>query len=102
MVRFSVSSKMFLRTMMLLAVIPAMAFSAPAVGKVRMTLGEVDRWKAKQNEWNAIKPGVKIYQSDKVRTGVESEVVFGLPDGSSIMIGEKTIVEMENLFEPND
>lgn len=88
--------------MMLLAVIPAMAFSAPAVGKVRMTLGEVDRWKAKQNEWNAIKPGVKIYQSDKVRTGVESEVVFGLPDGSSIMIGEKTIVEMENLFEPND
>ena len=102
MVRFSVSSKMFLRTMMLLAVIPAMVFSAPAVGKVRMTLGEVDRWKAKQNEWNAIKPGVKIYQSDKVRTGVESEVVFGLPDGSSIMIGEKTIVEMENLFEPND
>ena len=102
MVRFSVSSKMFLRTMMLLAIIPAMAFSAPAVGKVRMTLGEVDRWKAKQNEWNAIKPGVKIYQSDKVRTGVESEVVFGLPDGSSIMIGEKTIVEMENLFEPND
>ena len=88
--------------MMLFALLPAMAFSAPAVGKVRMTLGEVDRWKAKQNEWNAIKPGVKIYQSDKVRTGVESEVVFGLPDGSSIMIGEKTIVEMENLFEPND
>ena len=88
--------------MMILAVIPAMVFSAPAVGKVRMTLGEVDRWKAKQNEWTAIKTGVKIYQSDKVRTGVESEVVFGLPDGSSIMIGENTIVEMEKLFEPND
>ena len=102
MVRISISSKTFLRSMMILAVIPAMVFSAPAVGKVRMTLGEVDRWKAKQNEWTAIKTGVKIYQSDKVRTGVESEVVFGLPDGSSIMIGENTIVEMEKLFEPND
>ena len=102
MVRISISSKTFLRSMMILAVIPAMVFSAPAVGKVRMTLGEVDRWKAKQNEWTAIKTGVKIYQSDKVRTGVESEVVFGLPDGSSIMIGENTVVEMEKLFEPND
>lgn len=88
--------------MMILAVMPAMVFSAPAVGKVRMTLGEVDRWKAKQNEWFKINPGAKVYQSDKVRTGVESEVVFGLPDGSSIMIGENTIVEMEKLFEPND
>ena len=102
MVRVSISSKTFLRSMMILAVMPAMVFSATAVGKVRMTLGEVDRWKAKQNEWTAIKTGVKIYQSDKVRTGVESEVVFGLPDGSSIMIGENTIVEMEKLFEPND
>lgn len=102
MVRVSISSKTFLRSMMILAVMPAMVFSAPAVGKVRMTLGEVDRWKAKQNEWFKINPGAKVYQSDKVRTGVESEVVFGLPDGSSIMIGENTIVEMEKLFEPND
>jgi hypothetical protein len=102
MVRVSISSKTFLRSMMILAVMPAMVFSAPAVGKVRMTLGEVDRWKAKQNEWFKINSGAKVYQSDKVRTGVESEVVFGLPDGSSIMIGENTIVEMEKLFEPND
>lgn len=102
MVRVSISSKTFLRSMMILAVMPAMVFSAPAVGKVRMTLGEVDRWKAKQNEWLKINSGAKVYQSDKVRTGVESEVVFGLPDGSSIMIGENTIVEMEKLFEPND
>ncbi|WP_405341722.1 FecR domain-containing protein [Fibrobacter sp.] len=102
MVRFSDSSKMFLRSLMILAVVPAMVFSAPAVGKVRMALGDVDRWKAKQSTWKAIGAGDKIYQSDKVRTGVESEVVFGLPDGSSIMIGEKTIVEMESLFEPNE
>ena len=102
MVRVSISSKTFLRSMMILAVMPAMVFSATAIGKVRMTLGEVDRWKAKQNEWFKINSGAKVYQSDKVRTGVESEVVFGLPDGSSIMIGENTIVEMEKLFEPND
>lgn len=102
MVRVSISSKTFLRSMMILAVMPAMVFSAPAVGKVRMTLGEVDRWKAKQNEWIQLKTGRNVYQSDKVRTGVASEVVFGLPDGSSIMIGENTIVEMEKLFEPND
>ena len=102
MVNFSVSSKMFFRSMMILAVVPAMAFSAAAVGKVRMALGDVDRWKAKQSTWKSIGSGDKIYQSDKVRTGVESEVVFSLPDGSSIMIGEKTIVEMESLFEPND
>lgn len=102
MVRVSISSKTFLRSMMILAVMPAMVFSATAIGKVRMALGEVDRWKAKQNEWFKINSGAKVYQSDKVRTGVESEVVFGLPDGSSIMIGENTIVEMEKLFEPND
>ena len=102
MVRFSVSSKMFLRSMMVLALVPAMAFSAAAVGKVRMALGDVDRWKAKQSTWKSIGSGDKIYQSDKVRTGVESEVVFSLPDGSSIMIGEKTIVEMESLFEANE
>ena len=33
---------------------------------------------------------------------MESEVVFGFPDGSSISIAEKTEVELVNLFEPND
>lgn len=87
---------------MILAVVPAMVFSAPAVAKVRMTTGDVDRWKAKQNTWKPIGVGAKVFQSDKVRTGEVAEVVFGLPDGSSITIGEKTIVEMESLFEPND
>jgi hypothetical protein len=79
-----------------------MLFAAPAVGKVRMTLGDVTRWKAKLDNWQELKPGAKLYQSDKVRTGVESEVVFGFPDGSSISIAEKTEVELVNLFEPND
>jgi hypothetical protein len=85
-----------------IAVLPALLYAAPVVGKVRMTLGDVTRWKVKQNDWTALKPGAKLYQSDKVRTGVESEVVFGFPDGSSISIAEKTEVELVNLFEPND
>ena len=102
MVRIPVSSKMFLRSMMILAVIPAMVFSAPAVGTARMKVGTVERWKAKQDQWKSIGNGAKVYQTDKVRTGEESEVTIGLQDGSAIRIGEKSIVEMETLFEPND
>ncbi len=102
MIRFTVSRRMLLHAMLFVAVLPAMLFAAPAVGKVRMTLGDVTRWKAKLDNWQGLHPGAKLYQSDKVRTGVESEVVFGFPDGSSISIAEKTEVELVNLFEPND
>jgi len=102
MVQFAVSRRVLLHAMLIVAVLPAMLFAAPAVGKVRMTLGDVTRWKAKLDNWQELKPGAKLYQSDKVRTGVESEVVFGFPDGSSISIAEKTEVELVNLFEPND
>lgn len=84
------------------ALLPAMAFSAPAVGKVRSALGAVDRIKIKQSEWSALRVGAHVYQSDRVRTGVESEVIFGLPDGSSITIAENAEVEMTNLLEPNN
>jgi hypothetical protein len=93
---------MLLLAMLFVAVLPAMLFAAPAVGKVRMTLGDVTRWKEKLDNWQELHPGAKLYQSDKVRTGEESEVVFGFPDGSSISIAEKTEVELVNLFEPND
>lgn len=102
MVRFIVSRRMLLHAMLFVAVLPAMLFAAPAVGKVRMTLGDVTRWKAKLDNWQELHPGARLYQSDKVRTGEESEVVFGFPDGSSISIAEKTEVELVNLFEPND
>lgn len=92
----------FLRSALFLAIAPALAFSAPAAGKVRSALGSVDRLKARQSEWVALRVGANIYQSDKIRTGKESEVIFGLPDGSSITIAENAEVEMYNLLEPND
>ncbi|MCQ2097295.1 MAG: FecR family protein [Fibrobacter sp.] len=89
------------RVVAALALIPTFAFSAPAAGKVRSALGEVDRQKVRQTDWTALRVGANIYQSDKVRTGNESEVIFALPDGSSITIAENAEVEMHNLLEPN-
>lgn len=91
----------FVHVAAVLALAPSMAFSAAAAGKVRSALGTVDRMKAKQTEWSALRVGASIYQSDKVRTGMESEVIFGLPDGSTITIAENAEVEMSNLLEPN-
>lgn len=96
------SAKFFFRVAVALAVLPALSFSAPAAGKVRSTLGIVDRWKVKLNNWEQLWTGAKVYQSDLVRTGVESEVVFALPDGSSITIAENTEIELSQLLEPND
>lgn len=80
---------------------PSLAFSATAAGKVRSALGTVDRMKAKQKDWTALRVGANIFQSDRVRTGVESEVIFGLTDGSSITIAENAEVEIAQLLEPN-
>ncbi|MCQ2108729.1 MAG: FecR family protein [Fibrobacter sp.] len=91
----------FVHIAAVMALAPSLAFSASAAGKVRSALGTVDRMKAKQTEWSALRVGANIYQSDKVRTGMESEVIFGLPDGSTITIAENAEVEMSNLLEPN-
>lgn len=91
----------FVHIAAVMALAPSLAFSAAAAGKVRSALGTVDRMKAKQTEWSALRVGASIYQSDKVRTGMESEVIFGLPDGSTITIAENAEVEMSNLLEPN-
>lgn len=98
----NIPAKLLLCSMFFVTVLPTVAVSATAAGKVRSVLGTVDRWKAKQSDWSALRVGASIYQYDKVRTGVESEVIFSLPDGSSISVAEKTIVEMTNLLEPNN
>jgi len=94
--------KFDLKLAVAMALVPAMAFSAPAVGKVRSALGSVDRMKVKQSEWSALRVGAQVYQSDRIRTGIESEVIFGLPDGSSITIAENAEVELTNILEPNN
>lgn len=91
-----------LQGLAVLALVPVMAYSAPAAGKVRSALGSVDRQKINQSDWSALRVNASIYQSDKVRTGEASEVIFALPDGSSITIAEHAEVELASLLEPND
>lgn len=91
---------MQLRFIPLFLLVPALAFSAPTAGKVRSVLGECMRQKAKQVKWSDLTVGSSIYQTDRLRTGAESELIFGLADGSTIAISENAVVEMENLLEP--
>lgn len=85
-----------------LALVPVMAYSAPAAGKVRSVLGTVERQKISQTDWNALRANANVFQSDKVRTGEASEVIFSLTDGSSITIAEYAEVELATLLQPND
>ncbi len=89
------------RSIAVIALIPTLAFSATAAGKVRSAMGDVDRQRVRQNDWSTLRVGANIYQSDKVRTGVASEVIFGLSDGSSISIAENAEVDLAQLIEPN-
>lgn len=75
--------------------------AAPAAGKVRSALGEVSRQKKNQSSWSPLRVGSKVYQSDKVKTGQESELVLGLPDGSIITIEEQSEIALAELFEEN-
>ena len=84
-----------------LFLIPSLAFSAPVAGKVRAALGECERQKAKQVKWSPLVVGASIFQTDRLRTGAESEIIFGLPDGSTVSIAENAEVEIERLLEPD-
>lgn len=95
-------NKSFLSLFTIFAIAPAIAFSAPAAGKVRSKIGDVDRLKANQRDWAALRVGANIFQSDLVRTGLASEVIFGLPDGSTISIAENSEVAMSSLLQPNE
>ena len=77
----------------------AIAFSAPSTGKVRSVLGDVDRQKEKQTSWVALRVGAKVIQSDRVRTGMESELVLTLADGSIVTVTEHSEIVVAELIE---
>lgn len=92
----------FVRILPVLLLIPGLAFSATAAGKVRSALGDAFRMKANDKDWSKLKINMNIFQTDRVRTGVESQVVVGLLDGSLITIAENAEVEMCNLLEETE
>lgn len=80
-------------------VVPAMVLADAPAGKVRSKLGDVDRQKENQEAWKPLSVGTSVFQSDRIRTGTESEVIFGLPDGSVISVAENAEVMLAELFQ---
>lgn len=84
-----------------LFLLPALSFSATSAGKVRSVLGDAERQKQNLPKWEALRVGAKIIQTDRVRTGQESELVLTLADGSIITITERSEVVIDELLEDN-
>lgn len=82
-------------------VVPSLVMADAPAGKVRSKLGDVDRQKLNQESWKPLSVGASVFQSDRVRTGTESEVIFGLPDGSVISIAENAEIVLSELLEKN-
>lgn len=87
-------------TLTLLAFVAA-SYAAPSAGKVRSVLGEVTRQKDKDANWKQLRVNEKFFNSDKIKTGEESETVLGFPDGSVITVTEKSLVVLSDLLEEN-
>lgn len=85
-------------------IVSALFFANPLLadegtsGKVRSVLGEVTRQKKAQNQWLPLRVGAKVYESELIRTLVESQAIISLPDGSSLTIEENAIVVLEKVF----
>ena len=91
--------KFIARMLPLFLIFPGLVLAASDVGKVRQKVGSAARLKVNKEQWDSLKVGSKIYQSDFIRTGKEATLGIQFTDGSSISIGEFAEVEMSNLFE---
>ena len=60
--------------------------------KVRKSLGDANYTRGKVEKWKHVSVGQKMIENDRVRTALESEVVLGVEDGSSLWITENSDV----------
>lgn len=88
----------FFSALLGMLVVPSLVLADAPAGKVRSKLGDVDRQKENQEAWKPLSVGTSVFQSDRVRTGTESEVIFGMPDGSVISVAENADVVIAELF----
>ncbi len=89
-----------IRLISLILLLPSLIFSAPVAGKVGLALNECERQKKKDSKWSPLGVGAHVYQTDRLRTGRESELVIRLLDGSAIRMAEFTYVEMSQILVP--
>ena len=105
-------SRFFKLLTALLAILVGVSFAAKVQsGKVNYAVGEVflHRSGAKQvikssdPDMNKLKKAKNVKEGDNIETLLESEVIIGLPDGSSFNVQENTIVAITKLsFEDGE
>ena len=105
-------SRFFKLLTALLAILVGISFAAKVQsGKVNYAVGEVflHRSGAKQvikssdPDMNKLKKAKNVKEGDNIETLLESEVIIGLPDGSSFNVQENTIVAITKLsFEDGE
>ena len=103
-------SRFFKLLAALLAILVGVSFAAKVQsGKVNYAVGEVflHRSGAKQvikssdPDMNKLKKAKNVKEGDNIETLLESEVIIGLPDGSSFNVQENTIVAITKLSFEN-
>ena len=93
----------FSRNFKVLAVILAGLVSYPmaAAGKIRFAIGDERKIIDTKGKETDAKTGGKVREKDKIRTGIEAQVIVALPDGSTVSVEENSLVEFTNLNSAN-
>lgn len=77
------------------------SYPMAAAGKIRFAIGDERKIIDTKGKETDAKTGGKVREKDKVRTGIESQVIVALPDGSIISVEENSLVEFTNLNSSN-
>ncbi|MCF0215534.1 MAG: FecR domain-containing protein [Fibrobacteraceae bacterium] len=86
---------------LMLVLTAAFTFAAKNEGKVRSRTGEVDFQRGSSAEWKQVRQGMPVKKNDRIRTMIESQVIVGMNDGSTVAIEENSLVEFAELIENN-
>jgi hypothetical protein len=78
----------FSRNFKVLAVILAGLVSYPmaAAGKIRFAIGDERKIIDTKGKETDAKTGGKVREKDKIRTGIEAQVIVAIPDGSTVSV----------------
>lgn len=85
----------------LLAATVSYPMAASKSGKIRYAIGEERNIIHQNGKEVKASIGGKVKEQDKIRTGIEAQVVVALPDGSTISVEENSLVEFSNLHSEN-
>lgn len=77
------------------------SYPMAAAGKIRFAIGDERKIIDTKGKETDAKTGGKVREKDKIRTGIESQVIVALPDGSIISVEENSLVEFTNLNSSN-